>query len=93
MTRAKSVNSTGTGTYEFLLKTRMLTKNKARSRIFDLSLYRTAYRNIYFNSLLCSIVLFKFKIMTVKNYFGLKLNLKVTIVYRSCMRICDKNSF
>ena len=34
MTRAKSVNSTGTGTYEFLLKTRMLTKNKARSRIF-----------------------------------------------------------
>ena len=34
MTRAKSVNSTGTGTYEFFLKTRMLTKNKARSRIF-----------------------------------------------------------
>ena len=34
MTRAKSVNSSGTGTYEFLLKTRMLTKNAAHSRIF-----------------------------------------------------------
>ena len=38
MTRAKSVNSTGTGTYEFLLKTRMLIKNKAQhTEIFILT--------------------------------------------------------